>query len=225
MIIAIIKKSFPDFTLDVSLRFGREFVVLAGPNGSGKTTLLRAIAGLEAPDDGRITVFDRTFFDKDKNLKLKPEERGVGYVFQGATLFPWLNVEKNVRFGLKGKDVDEAWMERLAIELDISHLMNRSPARLSGGETQRVALARALAPKPDMLLLDEPFSAVDMELRPALREFVADYQRANDIPVLMVTHDFAETHTLADRVFKLEAGSLRAEERRGRLSKVPMVSY
>ena len=227
--IDIIKRfvGFAGFTLDVDLEFGREFVAITGANGSGKTTLLRLVAGLDTPDEGSITVSGRTFFDSE--VKLPPNLRNVGYVFQDAALFPWLTVEGNIRFGLdraqKGSAETGMWLDELYIEAGIAHLLDRYPKNLSGGEAQRVALVRALVKRPEILLLDEPFSAVDMDLRPALRQFVKKIQREWEIPVLMVTHDHAEVHTMADKLYKLEDGRVVDARRKGRLSVVPLVSY
>ncbi len=227
MNIVVIKKRFQDFKLDASLRFGREIVALTGPNGSGKTTLLRSIAGLEDPDEGRIVAMGHTFFDHQEQVSLAPEKRNVGYVFQEAALFPWLTVDKNIRFGLKDKEgaVAGKWLVELCEELKVTHLLGRYPARLSGGEAQRVALVRALAPCPDLLLLDEPFSAVDMELRPSVRRYILSLQRKWNIPVVMVTHDHAELHTMADRVFNLDAGRVTSSRRRSELKDAPRISY
>ena len=229
MIIVIAKKKFGEFTLDVSLRFAREFVALTGRNGSGKTTLLRVIAGLERPQAGRIVVMGRTFFDG--KLSVPCEKRRVGYLFQDPALFPWLTVGQNARFGLKG--VDEStlresigpWLSELYEEFHIRPLLDRMPESLSGGEAQRVALVRALAPCPDMLLLDEPFSAVDMDMRPSLRRFVSALQRRWNIPVLMVSHDHGEIHTMADRVFTLKEGKVEASTKRAEFSEMPRISY
>ncbi len=228
MITIAVRKTFSHFTLDVDLEFGREFVALTGANGSGKTTLLRLVAGLDTPDEGRIVVSGRTFFGEGTSIP--PELRRVGYLFQDPALFPWLTVDANIRFGLaraeKGKRATKNdWLSELCSEAGIEHLLDRYPKNLSGGEAQRVALVRALAVRPEMLLLDEPFSAVDMELRPELRKFVSKIQREWDIPILMVTHDFAEVHTMADKLYKLEAGRIIDSSKKGRLNVVPLVSF
>jgi ABC-type molybdate transport system ATPase subunit len=227
MIKIAIKKRFADFSLDVELELGREFVALTGANGSGKTTLLRLIAGLDKPDSGEITVSGRTFYDEF--VFLPPELRRVGYVFQDAALFPWLSVEANIRFGLgkaeKASDETDKWLSELYDEAGIDHLLGRMPKNLSGGEAERVAIVRALAGRPEILLLDEPFSAVDMDLKPALRKFMKKIQREWEIPVLMVTHDHGEVHTMADKLYKLEDGRVVDSTRKGRLSVVPQVSY
>lgn len=223
-----VRKTISNFTLDVSFEFGREFVALTGANGSGKTTLLRLVAGLENPDDGRIVVSGRTFFDE--GVSLAPELRRVGYLFQDPVLFPWLTVDANIRFSLgraeKGKSAGKNdWLTELCFEAGIEHLLKRYPKNLSGGEAQRVALVRALALRPEMLLLDEPFSAVDMDLRPSLRKFVSKIQREWDIPVLMVTHDHAEVHTMADKLYRLAGGKIVDSSEKGRLNVVPLVSF
>jgi molybdate transport system ATP-binding protein len=225
MIIANVKKRYANFELDLSLRFGRELVVLTGHNASGKTTLLRTIAGLERPDEGKIVVMGRTFFDAKTNLT--PEQRHTGYVCQGGALFPWLTVEQNIRFGLNRKEKMQVagWLEELHGALKLKGLLRRYPRRLSGGEAQRVALARALAPRPSILLLDEPFSAVDTSLRPELRRFLRSIQKEWNLPVLMVTHDRSEAHTLADRIFRLEEGKIVESRERETLPTMPLVSY
>jgi molybdate transport system ATP-binding protein len=225
MIIACVKKRFANFELDLSLRFGRELVVLTGHNGSGKTTLLRIIAGLERPDEGRIAVLGKTFFDKDTDLT--PEDRHVGYVCQGGALFPWLTVEQNIRFGLNRKEKNsvKGWLEELYGTLKLEGLLRRYPGRLSGGEAQRVALARALVPRPSILLLDEPFSAADTKLRPELRRFLRGIQREWNMPVVVVTHDRSEAHTLADHIFRLEEGKVVETGEGEGIPTVPLVSY
>jgi molybdate transport system ATP-binding protein len=225
MIIACIKKRFSNFELDVSLRFGRELVVLTGHNASGKTTLLRAIAGLTRPDEGQIVVMGKTFYDAFTDLT--PEERHTGYVCQSEALFPWLTVEQNIRFGLSRKEKLSAgeWLEELYGTLKLKDILRRYPGRLSGGEKQRVALARALAPRPSILLLDEPFSAVDTRLRPELRQFLRGIQKKWNMPVLLVTHDRSEAHTLSDRIIRLEEGKVVEPERSAGTQTVPLVSY
>ncbi len=230
MIIVRVKKHFPGgFDLDMSLRFGPEFVAVTGHNGSGKTSLLRMVAGLDRPDDGAIVSMGTTFYDK--KIWLAPDKRNVGYVFQDAALFPWLTVEKNIEFGLKHSNRNARhentalWLEELYDALNVKHLLGRYPEKLSGGEAQRVAIVRALAPCPDMLLLDEPFSAIDMEQRPAVRAFIQKMQRRWEIPVLLVTHDNAEIHTLADRIFRLENGRVKSTSRRSEFASMPGISY
>ncbi len=211
--------------MDVSMTFGRELAILTGPNGSGKTTLLRAVAGLEKPDAGNIAVMGHVFFDDETDLA--PEKRNVGYVCQDTSLFPWLTVEKNILFSIpKGlRKTESKWLSQLYSELNLAHLLTRYPAKLSGGEAERVALARALAPRPKLLLLDEPFAAADAALRPRLRRFLKDIQREWQIPILMVTHDNAEAYVLGDRIFELNQGKVSIRNERGKVIQMPLVSY
>ncbi|MDH4226216.1 MAG: ATP-binding cassette domain-containing protein [Deltaproteobacteria bacterium] len=222
MTIITVKKKLKQFTLDVSLKFGREMAVLGGANGSGKTTLLRIIAGLEAPDEGCISVAGKVFFDNSENLM--PEERITGYVSQDPSLFPWLTVEDNIRFGSKGS-VDTDWFASLLKNLDLAHLASRYPATLSGGEAQRVSLARTLFPRPRILLMDEPFSAIDKDMRPRLRQYLKDLQEKWQIPAIIVSHDHAETHVLGDKVFELTDGKITARGERGKIAASTLISY
>ncbi|MCK4738366.1 MAG: ATP-binding cassette domain-containing protein [Deltaproteobacteria bacterium] len=225
MVIITIKKSLPNFDIDLTLRFGNEIAVLTGPNGSGKSTVLRTIAGLEPQNSGSITVLGKIYFDN--NTTLPSEERLVGYVSQSESLFPWLTIEDNICFGLKKgeREKSKKLLNRLYDELELDSLLTRYPSSLSGGEAERVALARALANRPEFLLLDEPFSAIDKELKPKFRNFLKKLQKEWGLPILIVTHDPAEAHTLGDKIFRIEDGSLAETFERGRLNKIPSVSY
>ena len=182
---------------------GELFAVL-GPSGCGKTTLLRLIAGFERPDAGAITVGGRRVAD-DRDW-LAPERRRIGMVFQDYALFPHLTVERNVAFGCARGDADAP---RRALELvGLQHKADRHPHELSGGERQRVALARALAPGPDVVLLDEPFSSLDATLRADLRREVDLILRDAGTSVILVTHDQEEALTLADRLALMRDGRI-----------------
>jgi molybdate transport system ATP-binding protein len=211
MIIVSAKKQLPGFSLDVTWRAGREITVLFGPSGSGKTTLLRLIAGLDQPDEGRVVISGRVLFDETTNLK--PEQRHIGFVFQDYALFPWLSVKENILFGIpkRNRQPSAGWVQTLETTFRISEMLHKYPVQLSGGEAQRVALVRALAPRPELLLLDEPFSAVHGELRTQLRGFIKDIQKQWDIPVILVTHDLTEAHLIGDRLVRLEAGLVTYE--------------
>jgi molybdate transport system ATP-binding protein len=209
------QKEAPDFNLDVNFTASNELVVLFGRSGSGKTTTLRCIAGLGKPDEGFIEVNGKVYFDSGSKKNLSPQDRRPGYVFQNYALFPHMSVAKNITYGLKGKS-DAAKEQRLHEMLGLMHitgLQNEYPSRLSGGQKQRVALARALAPNPDILLLDEPFSALDMVVRMRLRERIHSIQEKLDIPVLFITHNPVEAFTLADKVVVLHEGSVHQEGR------------
>jgi ABC-type sulfate/molybdate transport systems ATPase subunit len=191
------------FELALELTVGGETVALVGPSGAGKTTVLRAIAGLRRPDRGRIALGDRPWFDAAAGVDLPPERRAVGLVFQEYALFPHMTVRANVAFGGTAR-VDEL-LERVRI----AHLAGERPAALSGGERQRVALARALARDPDVLLLDEPLSALDTHTRAVVRAELQDVLASLALPTLLVTHDFGDAAALAARVGVLVDGRLR----------------
>ena len=190
-----------EFALDVELTVGREVVALVGPSGAGKTTVLRALAGLRRAR-GRISVDGHDWLDSARGLDLPAEERSVGLVFQEYALFPHLTVRKNVEFGRKG---GAALLERFGL----ATLADAKPRELSGGERQRVALARALAPDPEVLLLDEPLSALDAHTRGEVRTELQQLLREADRPTLVVTHDFEDAATLATQVGVLVQGRLR----------------
>src|SRR5688572_13966676 len=201
-----VTKSFgPTLALDcVSLDVaGGEFLALLGPSGCGKTTCLRVAAGFERPDAGRVTLAGRTV--AGPGLHVAPERRGVGMVFQDYALFPHLDVAGNVGFGLARRGRAARVRELLAL-VGLEGMAGRSPGRLSGGERQRVALARALAPAPELVLLDEPWSAIDPLRRTEMREELARVLRAAGVTVVLVTHDREEAFTLADRIALMNAG-------------------
>ncbi|MDX1593460.1 MAG: ABC transporter ATP-binding protein [Gammaproteobacteria bacterium] len=185
-----------------------EMLALVGPSGSGKTTILRAVAGLQRADTGHVACAGRVLFDDVHGIDLAPQARRVGLVFQDYALFPHLTALDNVRVALQGMPGEEreararGWLARTRM----AGLEGRRPDQLSGGEQQRVALARALARDPAMLLLDEPFSAVDQVTRHRLRLEFADLARSLEIPIVLVTHDLDEASMLADRICVLHRG-------------------
>ena len=192
----------PEFTA------GDGITALVGASGAGKTLTLRAIAGLVAPQAGRIELQGDTLFDAGQGVAIAPQTRRIGVVFQQYALFPHLTVAQNVAYGLAQRTEAErqadvlSWLSLVGLEAYAS----RWPRELSGGQQQRVALARALAPAPRLLLLDEPFAAVDMGLRKRLREELRRLQRTVGTPMLLVTHDLDEVQQLADAVIVLDHG-------------------
>ncbi|MBD9372958.1 ABC transporter ATP-binding protein [Rhizobium sp. ARZ01] len=202
-----IQKSFgqvqvvSDFNMEIEKG---EFVSFLGPSGCGKTTVLRMIAGFETPSGGTITVAGKN------QAGLKPNQRNIGMVFQAYALFPNMNVFDNVAFGLKvaGRPKDEinARVKEMLGLIKLEHLADRFPYQLSGGQQQRVALARALAPKPQVLLLDEPLSALDAKIRVSLREEIRMIQQQLGITTVFVTHDQEEALSISDRIVVMNAG-------------------
>ena len=192
------------FRVELALEVGSETVALVGPSGGGKTTVLRAVAGLVRPRRGTIACGGEKWFDAEQRIDRRPEERSVGLVFQEYALFPHLSVERNVAFGARRGRFGEV-LERLRI----AHLAREPVVALSGGERQRVALARALARAPEVLLLDEPMSALDPHTRAAVRTELYELLRELRLPTLLVTHDFEDAAALADRVGVLADGRLR----------------
>jgi molybdate transport system ATP-binding protein len=195
------------FELGVRLSVGAQTFALVGPSGAGKTTVLRAIAGLRRPDRGRIALGDWAWFDAAAKVDLPPERRSVGLVFQEYALFPHMTVRANVAFG----GASDSHVRELLDRVRIAHLADERPGALSGGERQRVAVARALARDPQVLLLDEPLSALDAHTRAVVRGELQDVLGALALPTLLVTHDFRDAAALADRVGVIVDGRLRQE--------------
>ena len=201
-------KRLAGFTLDVAWSAGDGVAVLFGPSGAGKTLTLQCLAGLIRPDAGRIVLGDRVFFDAARGVDLPPQQRRIGYVFQGYALFPHLTVADNVGFGLRDRPRVERGQRVADVvrRLGLGGLERRYPRELSGGERQRVALGRALAIEPALLLLDEPLSALDAPLRRSLRDELRALLSEVGTAAVVVTHDFTEAYRLADRIVVYDAG-------------------
>jgi molybdate transport system ATP-binding protein len=203
-----ITKQLPEFTLDVAWSAGDGVAVLFGPSGAGKTLTLQCLAGLIRPDAGRIVVDDRVLFDSAAGVDLPPQQRRVGYVFQGYALFPHLTVGQNVAFGLRDRPRAERLSRAAEVmeRLGLGGLTHRRTGELSGGQRQRVALGRALAIDPALLLLDEPLSALDAPLRRSLRDELRTILSGWGTAAVLVTHDFTEAYQIADRIVIYESG-------------------
>lgn len=199
-----------NFQLDASLTADKSPLAIIGPSGSGKTLILSSIAGIRDPDNGRIVVGDRLLFDSGQRVDVPPQERHVGYVPQEYALFPHLTVEGNIGFGLRGSSQRRQARAREMLDLvGLADERRKHPHSLSGGQRQRVALARALAPEPDLLLLDEPFSALDGPTREALLTDVQRLIAVTSTPTVIVTHDRNEALRLAQSVAVLMEGVVR----------------
>jgi molybdate transport system ATP-binding protein len=196
------------FELDVSWEIGAELAVLFGPSGAGKSLTLRMIAGLASPDTGRVAAGGGLLLDTARGVSLPPQRRSIGYVFQDLGLFPHMTVLENVLYGGHGLEREErrARAEGLIRRFGLAGLHDRRPREISGGQKQRVAFARALLRRPSVLLLDEPFSALDAPLRRDLGELLRDVQRELRLPTVLVTHDAGEATALADTVILCAGG-------------------
>jgi molybdate transport system ATP-binding protein len=201
-----------EFALDVELECPPGITCLMGPSGSGKSTILAALAGLALPDAGRIALGDEVWLDRAGGIEVPVHARRLAYVFQGLALFPHMTALGNVVYGMQ----DVARHQRLARaqallhRVGVGHLARRRPRTYSGGEAQRVALARALARSPKLVLLDEPFSALDRVLRAQLTALVRELVVELAVPLVHVTHSVAEARLLADQVVRLERGKVVA---------------
>jgi len=207
-----------EFKLEAAFSVPPGITTVVGVSGAGKSTLLLTLLGDKTPSSGRIALGDRELFDAEKGINLTVHERRIGIVFQDALLFPHLTAKGNVAFGAAAGGDANAWLERVGA----SALAARRPVDLSGGERQRVALARALAARPEALLLDEPFSALDPAARASLGTLLVALQREAGVPFLHVTHDPGEALRISERTIALEGGRLVAE---GRTSEVLSGSF
>lgn len=204
-----IYKKLAEFDLDVSFQVDDNILGLMGASGSGKSMTLKCIAGIETPDQGRIVLNGRVLFDSEKKINVPIQKRNVGYMFQSYALFPNMNVYENISVGLRArkvKDVDIV-VRKVMRRFQISELASRYPKQLSGGQRQRVALARLMAYEPDVLLLDEPFSALDEDLKKdLLQELKSELQISK--PVIFVSHDKEEVNYLCDLKYKIKQGEI-----------------
>jgi molybdate transport system ATP-binding protein len=203
------RKKLRRFALDVEFDAPAGVTVIFGPSGAGKTTLLQCLAGLLEPDSGAISINSETLFDSARKINLLPQERRIGYVFQELALFPHMSAAENVAFGIRGNGDEKRRLVRDILErFHVAHVAANLPDEISGGERQRVALARALVTRPRLLLLDEPFSALDDELKLAIIADLKQWLEENKVPVLLVTHDRAEAEMLCDRMLLLKDGEV-----------------
>lgn len=201
------------FELNVDFQIGAGITILFGPSGSGKSTLLDCIAGLLKPRDARITLDERVLQDSAAGTFRSSQQRHIAYLFQAPALFPHLTVEENAGFGLNDatKADRRAAVQFLLETFRVEHLAKRKPGEISGGEAQRVALARALAPSPKAVLLDEPLQGLDPELKSSILDDLRAWNRANQLPILYVTHQRDEVDALGERVIALDQGRVIAE--------------
>ena len=201
-----IEKELELFKLDIKFNINKEVLAIQGASGSGKTTILNIIAGLLKADRSEIANGAVILESSNKKIYLPSRKRNVGYMFQNYGLFPHLNVEKNIKFAMK----DNELYDILLNVLNLTDLLKRYPSDISGGEKQRVALLRTLVTKPKVLLMDEPFSALDTQLKEKLYPSFRELIKSLDIPVLIITHDNDEAKILADKIIHIDKGRITA---------------
>lgn len=222
MLRAEFSKKLRLFDLEVKLEADNEIVVLVGPSGSGKTTLLQCLAGLKEPSRGSIEINGRTVFCSNQSINVPSRSRRVGYVFQEYALFPHMTVKKNMMYGVPRDNRKHNHKAEEVLEmLGIIRLRDRYPQQISGGEKQRAALARALMTEPEIMLLDEPLSALDQETRKGLQQELKKVQAEWKIPFVMVTHDLSEAEILGDQIIRIDQGCL--QPLKTSLSRIEMV--
>jgi molybdate transport system ATP-binding protein len=202
------------FALDIAFASESQRIALYGPSGAGKSLTLRAIAGLLTPDSGRIVLNGHVLFDAEKRINVRPQQRRVAYLFQDYALFPHLTVRQNIAFGLStgwrnpGRRSTHPAAERWIDAFGLRNIAGQYPAGISGGQKQRVALARALVTQPDIVLLDEPFSALDPALRVRMRAELRALQATLDVPMLVISHDPDDVEALGDHVLEIREGRI-----------------
>ncbi len=209
MIKARFGKKLPSFELQIDIALNNGILAVVGPSGAGKTTLLQCIVGLQKPTWGEIQIGSRLIFSSEQGTNLPTRKRRIGYVFQDYALFPHMTVEKNVLYGMSKENKlskRNLSVSSILTMLKIDHLGKRYPGEISGGEKQRVALARALMTSPELLLLDEPLSALDQDTRSALQQELLKIQRQWQIPIILVTHDTLEAKLLGDQIIRITSG-------------------
>lgn len=203
-----LQAQLPEFALDLTLDVGRETLVLIGPSGCGKSTALSMLAGIRAPDRGRIALDDRILFDGETRANVAPERRRIGYVLQQYALFPHLDVRANIAYGIRrlASAQRAERIDRIVSMLRIGALLDARPTQISGGERQRVAIARALVTEPQALLLDEPLAALDIEHRSRIRLELLEILKTLDTPTIVVSHEYEDARILGDRIAVMNAG-------------------
>ncbi|WP_195987645.1 ATP-binding cassette domain-containing protein [Clostridium sp. D53t1_180928_C8] len=203
-----IKKGLSSFNLDVSMKSKGGIIGFLGASGSGKSMTLKCIAGLEKADKGKIIINDKVLFDSENKINIKTKDRKVGFLFQNYALFPHMTIKNNIEIGLNktSKEEKNKLSANYIKKFGLEGLENRYPWQLSGGQQQRVALARALITSPDILLLDEPFSALDNHLRANMERELVEILKDYDGTVVFVTHDIAEAYRVCDKIIVFDSG-------------------
>ncbi|WP_027400423.1 ATP-binding cassette domain-containing protein [Anaerovorax odorimutans] len=216
-----IKKKLDHFSIDIEYEFEKGVLVIQGESGAGKTTVLNCISGLLQPDDGKMVIGENTIFQRENGraqVNIPTRKRNIAYLFQNYALFPNLTVEKNILYGIKNKAEYKdkktrfqlmEYAEYIMQTFCISHLKKKYPKNISGGEKQRVALSRAIVTKPSLLLLDEPFSALDAETKKIVYNEFLLFKENFNIPTILITHSAKEAEMFADKRILIKEGKLK----------------
>lgn len=212
MLAVAVEKQLGDFVLRATFESAGGVAALFGPSGAGKTSVINMIAGLLAPDRGRIVLNGEVLFDNETHINMPAWRRQIGYVFQEGRLFPHLSVRHNLDYGrwMGGHATDAQAFAHVVEMLDIGHLLDRRPSKLSGGERQRVAVGRALLRCPRLLLLDEPLASLDTARKGEILPYLERLRDEHSVPMIYVSHDASEVRRIASRVVRLEAGRVMA---------------
>ncbi len=203
-----IKRKYRDFSLDISIKTDSKRIGILGASGCGKTLTLKAIAGLIKPDSGIVIVDEQVLFDSEKKTDVKAKNRNVGYLFQNYALFPHMTVEQNIKAALHGKNAPIKNVDEILQTFQIADIRTHYPSEISGGQQQRTALARVFACDPDILLLDEPFSAMDTYMREGLRLELIRFLEKYDKTVILVSHDRDEIYQMCDYLVLVDEGKV-----------------
>ena len=204
-----IKKQLDSFLLDISFESEAKRIGILGASGCGKSMTLKSIAGIVVPDEGKIEAGGRVLFDSSARINLKPQKRNAGYLFQNYALFPTMTVEKNIAAGLRGNRAETAArVKQMAEKFQLQGLEKRLPSELSGGQQQRVALARIMAYEPDIILLDEPFSALDMYLKDQLQRELSEMLKDYEGTVILVSHNRDEVYRFSEELLIIDQGKI-----------------
>lgn len=202
-----IKRKLGEFSLDIHFQTESKRIGILGASGCGKSMTLKSIAGIETPDFGMIQIDDKMLFDSANKVDLKPQKRNVGYLFQNYALFPTMTVAKNIAAGLKGsKEEKQKKVQEMIEKFELTGLADRLPGQLSGGQQQRVALARIMAYEPDVILLDEPFSALDVFLKDRLQQELIEMLKDYEGTVIMVSHSRDEIYRFSEELLIMDQG-------------------
>lgn len=212
-----IKKKLDHFSVDLEYKFDQGVLVIQGESGAGKTTILNCISGLLAPDEGMVALGDSVVFDSYTGIDVPARFRNIGYLFQNYALFPNMTVQQNIVYGIKNREEYKdktkreellSYSEYIMETLGIHHLKKKYPGNISGGEKQRVALSRAIVTRPKLLLLDEPFSALDHETKKVVYNEFAQFKENFQIPAILITHDIMESEMFADQQILIKEGKI-----------------